>query len=229
MAAAFTERPARLAGEPVNSERSMVNRPLQALPAFILNVSVCCVLALNGCGNNKAAPSFQEEKKRYNEANVQLQNEAGIFTHNRQPFTGTVYSLLPNQRDTMAVGSFIDGKEDGEWRRYFAAGQLMEKRFYSAGKKAGVYEAWWPDGRQRLLYHFSDGEYEGACEDWAENGVLISEMNYHRGHEDGPQKQWYDNGKIKANYVIKDGRRYGLLGTKNCVNVSDSVFNAKGF
>ena len=27
----------------------------------------------------------------------------------------------------------------------------------------------------------------------------------------------------EINYVIKNNRRYGLLGTKNCINVSDSI------
>jgi antitoxin component YwqK of YwqJK toxin-antitoxin module len=49
-------------------------------------------------------------------------------------------------------------------------------------------------------------------------------MNYVMGHESGAQQQFYTDGKIKANYTIIDGRRYGLLGTKNCVNVSDSIF-----
>ena len=29
--------------------------------------------------------------------------------------------------------------------------------------------------------------------------------------------------KNKSNYIIKNNRRYGLLGTKNCVNVSDDL------
>ena len=49
-------------------------------------------------------------------------------------------------------------------------------------------------------------------------------MNYVKGHEEGSQKMYYDNGKIRSNYTIIAGRRYGLLGTKNCVNVADSVF-----
>jgi antitoxin component YwqK of YwqJK toxin-antitoxin module len=53
---------------------------------------------------------------------------------------------------------------------------------------------------------------------------LVKQMNYLKGHEEGPQKWWYDNGKIKANYIIQDGRRFGLLGTKNCINVTDSIF-----
>lgn len=202
----------------------MANKHFGRPVSLILEVSAgALLLLLCGC-DHKAGRSLQEEKKRYNETDLQLKNEAGIFTHNHQPFTGTVYALLPNKRDTLAIGSFIDGKEDGEWRRYFASAQLMERRFYSGGNKVGMYEAWWPNGRRRLVYRFADGEYEGTCKDWAENGILVSEMTYRQGHEEGPQKQYYDNGKIKANYLIKDGRRYGLLGTKNCVNVSDSVF-----
>jgi len=55
-------------------------------------------------------------------------------------------------------------------------------------------------------------------------GKLISYHNFKNGYEEGSQKVWYDNGKIKSNYTIKNGRRYGLLGTKNCINVKDSVF-----
>jgi antitoxin component YwqK of YwqJK toxin-antitoxin module len=101
---------------------------------------------------------------------------------------------------------------------------LMERRFYEQGKKTGIFDGWWPNGHKRLTYHFQNGEYEGNCRDWTDRGVLINDMNYHEGHETGEQRQFYEDGKIKSNYVIKDGRRYGLLGTKNCVNVSDSVF-----
>ena len=56
------------------------------------------------------------------------------------------------------------------------------------------------------------------------NGKLIEELNYLYGYENGSQKVWYLNGKIKSNYVIKNSRRFGLLGTKNCVNTSEEVF-----
>jgi hypothetical protein len=29
---------------------------------------------------------------------------------------------------------------------------------------------------------------------------------------------WWENGLIRANYVVKNGRRYGLIGLKLCVN-----------
>lgn len=162
--------------------------------------------------------------KTFNEATLRLQNVSSVLMQNGQPFSGVVYSLQPNGKDTATVVRFVDGLEDGEWRKYFANGQLMERRYFEKGKKVGIYSAWWPDGKQRLSYHFKAGEYEGTCKEWNEEGKLIAEMNYRQGHEEGPQKQFYNNGKVRANYIIKDGRRYGLLGTKNCVNVADSVF-----
>ena len=55
-------------------------------------------------------------------------------------------------------------------------------------------------------------------------GKLFHLATYKNGQEEGTQKMWYDNDKIRANYYIIDGKRYGLLGTKNCKNVSDSIF-----
>ena len=75
-----------------------------------------------------------------------------------------------------------------------------------------------------MQYQFESDEYQGTCKEWNEKGLLVKQMNYHQGHELGSQKWWYDNGKIKANYIIQNGRRFGLLGTKNCINVTDSIF-----
>ena len=197
MATVFTELPGRLAAK---------------------GLAAIAVL-LCGC-----SATDKPSMKRFNEATLHVQNVAGVLMENEQPFTGIIYSLAPNEKDTTTVVSFVNGLEDGEWRKYFSNRKPMEKRFFEKGKKVGVYTAWWPNGKLRLLYHFSNGEYEGSCRDWNEEGVLVAEMNYKAGHEEGPQKQFYNNGRVRANYVIKDGRRFGLLGTKNCVNVSDSVF-----
>lgn len=84
--------------------------------------------------------------------------------------------------------------------------------------------AWWENGNKKISYLFDNDEYNGICREWNAEGKLIREMSYKKGYEDGPQKMFYDNGKIRSNYVIIKGRRYGLLGTKNCINISDNVF-----
>lgn len=117
----------------------------------------------------------------------------------------------------------VNGLEEGEWRKYHSNGTLMEQRFYTHGIKTGVLKTWWDNGRLQSLYHFKNGEYDGVCFEWGKTGVMTRRMHYKMGYEEGEQRQWYDDGSVRSNYIIKDGRRYGLLGTKNCLNVKDSI------
>lgn len=185
------------------------------------HVKICMLfMLLQACSGPERAHNI----KMYNSSGLKLHLENGLLLKDGHPFTGIVYTLQPGGRDTAEIISFNQGREDGLWKRYYPGGRLMEKRSFSNGKKVGSYYAWWPDGVMKLAYHFYNGEYNGTCREWNQQGALVKEMNYRNGYEDGRQMEFYDDGRIRANYIIKDGRRYGLLGTKNCVNVSDSVF-----
>jgi antitoxin component YwqK of YwqJK toxin-antitoxin module len=177
-----------------------------------------CVLA---CSQEQRAtlPFFQKEK-------VSSYSKGGIFYANDSIFSGTLYSFYPITKDTMEVVHYLNGKEHGTWKQFYPTGKRKEIRFFVNGKKQGEYKGWWENDKPKFEFHFRDDEYEGTCRSWNAVGILTQELNYVAGHEEGAQKAWYDNGKIKSNYVIKEGRRFGLLGTKNCKNVSDSIFRA---
>lgn len=86
---------------------------------------------------------------------------------------------------------------------------------------------WWSNGNQKFIYHFSDGLQKGVSKEWFESGQLLREMHYANGQEEGSQKMWNEDGSIRANYVVKNGRRFGLIGLKNCKSVNDEeVFTA---
>ena len=189
-------------------------------PARFLNNILLLLCFLPSCSGLKET----DRLPIFNAATRAIRWQNGMAMENNRPFTGIVYTLWTNQKDTMEIVGFRDGKEHGEWKRFYENAALMERRFFSNGRKTGDYVAWWPNGTKKLVYHFEEGEYHGVCREWSESGVLLQEMTYKNGYEDGRQKQFYDNGKIKANYILLEGRRYGLLGTKNCVNVADSVF-----
>jgi antitoxin component YwqK of YwqJK toxin-antitoxin module len=148
----------------------------------------------------------------------------GLLMQADTAFSGTIFSFFSGTKDTAEVSSYNGGKEDGEWRKYYPSKKLKEKRYFKDGSKTGEYLVWWENGNKQLQYFFEADEYQGVCKEWNQAGFLNKIMTYKKGHEEGHQQWWYDDGKIKANYVIIDGRRYGLLGTKNCVNVSDSIF-----
>jgi antitoxin component YwqK of YwqJK toxin-antitoxin module len=187
---------------------------------------VCCIIFI-GCKNPANEQSIHETTQPsllVNQLDSSFINQNGIILWHEKPFTGRIFALYPSSADTAATQEFINGLENGEWKKWYPGHQIKEIRFFDNGKKVGVYTIYWENGNKQLEYHFVNDEYEGLCREWNEAGNLTRGMNYVKGHEEGSQKWWYDNGKIKANYVIINGRRFGLLGTKNCINVSDSIF-----
>ena len=135
----------------------------------------------------------------------------------------TMVTYFPGTTDTLEVRSYIQGTEHGRWLKFYSRGQLMEERFFDHGKKVDTLRIWWPNGVLQAQIPFNNDEYEGETVEWNQAGQMIRRMHHQQGHEEGAQQQWYDDGSVRSNYVIKNGRRYGLLGTKNCVNVADSL------
>ena len=193
-----------------------------ARPA-LLRISTGAVLLLL-CARCHLPEQQGSAGMQINSADSNLNPVNGILYRDNELFTGTVYTLYPGTTDTATIANFVDGKEQGVWKKFYDNGSLKEKRSFENGRKTGEYVAYWENGLQQLQYFFENDVYEGTCREWNRDGTLIKEMNYKNGYEKGSQKMFYDNGKVRSNYTIINGRRYGLLGTKNCVNVSDSIF-----
>lgn len=149
-----------------------------------------------------------------------------VFLDGKQ-YNGFLYQLNPNGMDTLSIEGFKDGLLSGVCRKRFPNGQFMEERHFFNGKKHGKQLAYWPNGHKRFEFTAKDDAYEGELKEWGASGYLYHIGNYVNGQEEGVQKMWYENGKLRANYVIVQGKRYGLLGTKNCKNVSDSLFSRR--
>ena len=56
-------------------------------------------------------------------------------------------------------------------------------------------------------------------EEWYRNGQKAKEFHFTNGKEEGSQKMWESNGKLRANFITKNGERYGLIGLKKCYSV----------
>ena len=153
-----------------------------------------------------------------------IKSQGGITYVEQKPYSGTLYKLYPGTADTLYIRKYLQGKEHGHWKQFHPGNELAEHRYFRNGQKEGEHIGYFPGGQLRFSYQLANDVYEGNNREWNIDGSLILDMNYVAGQEEGSQKVWYDNGKIKANYVIKNGRRFGLLGTKNCLNVSDSIF-----
>ena len=116
---------------------------------------------------------------------------------------------------------YFNGLKEGKAESYYETGVLKEERFYLNNRKHGNHQGWWPNGSMKFDISFENGLTEGESLEWYENGTPYKAFHYLNGQEVGSQKMWQLDGGIRANYVVKNGHRYGLIGLKNCKSVEN--------
>ena len=159
----------------------------------------------------------------FNITDKHFNNHQDTVYYGAHYFTGYRYQLYANG-DTALLQSYFNGVEEGFQRKWYPGKQLAEERFYINGKKEGIHRTWWPDGKQKMFFEAYGDEYDGEFKEWYSSGLLGKFFHYANGQEEGSERLWWDNGTVRANYVIRGGKKYGLIGLKTCVNPNDSVF-----
>ena len=162
----------------------------------------------------------------YDADKTEIVTHRGVTFLGTTPLTGTLFSLNA-KGDTAFITTYRRGKLHGISKHYHSNGRLKSIRHFKEGWKEGEHAGWFGDGKPEFLYHYKNDMFEGNQKEWMENGQLYADLNFEKGQESGSQRVWYVGGKIKTNYVIKNNRRYGLLGTKNCINTVDRVLTKR--
>jgi antitoxin component YwqK of YwqJK toxin-antitoxin module len=147
----------------------------------------------------------------------------GVVLLDGQPYTGTIYTLFPDSRDTARIVQYLVGMEHGIWKQFYPGGKLLDRREFNRGQKVGEVISWYENGQKKLHYYFENDLYEGTGREWNEDGTLVLEKNYHAGHEEGAQHEYHDNGEVRSSYVVKDGRRYSPPAFESSAPASDSL------
>ena len=166
---------------------------------------------------NNTVPNAVIDSK---DAFLQMHQDTIFFQDKK--FSGTIFNLYPNG-DTSMIAHYFNGLEQGLLKKWYPNKQLAESRFFEAGKKMGKHIGFWEDGKPKFEFYFTKGEHDGIANEWYSNGQAYKAFHYTMGYENGSQKMWWENGVIRANYVVKQGRRYGLIGLKLCMTPQDSL------
>ena len=146
--------------------------------------------------------------------------ENGILLYKGTPYTGDLVTYY-NNKSLKSDIEYVKGQKHGAERQWFENSSRAVLRYYNKGLKSGLHQGWWENGNFRFEYFFNDvGEYNGTVKEWDKSGIQIMEFNYQNGQEIGKQRLWNADGSIKANYQVKDGERYGLVGLKKCYQVT---------
>ncbi len=157
-----------------------------------------------------------------NESDKNFSKHQDTIFYKQQFFTGYRVALYPNG-DTAVLQSYFNGVEEGYQKKWYPNHQLQEERFYINGKKEGFHKGWWPNGKEKILFEANGDKYEGEFKEWYSSGLLQKCFHYKNGQEEGSERLWWDNGSVRANYVIREGKKYGLIGLKTCINPYDSI------
>ncbi len=181
----------------------------------------------NECGNKKQ-PVAEISIAKIVPVNYRSVNDSDFTKHqdtlyyHGSYFTGYQFSLYENG-DTAFINSYFNGVQEGTQKKWYANKQLTEERFYINGKKEGIHRGWWPDGKNKFIFEALNNEYNGEFKEWYSSGLLGKQFHYNNGQEEGSQRLWWDNGTVRANYVIRKGKKYGLIGLVTCSHPYDSI------
>lgn len=117
----------------------------------------------------------------------------------------------------------LDGKKQNYAREWFSNGQLKSISFFQQGSLHGEKKIWSLDSGYVLIahYNYSEGKADGLQHKWYNTGELYQELNIENGIEKGRQKAYRKNGDLYANYEAINGRFFGLMRSKLCVQLEN--------
>ncbi len=170
-----------------------------------------------GCFSCKKQ-TIQKQPIVYNKEKFYYVN--GVLHFEATPFSGVLVSYDEVNKTNSSV-EYSNGKKHGIEIKKYTNDSLAEQRFYTKGIKTGIHRGWWRNGTLKFEYPFNKkGAYHGNVKDWYKNGQVYKDFNYANGKESGSQRMWQSDGKIRANFVTKNGERFGLIGLKKCYTIN---------
>ena len=178
------------------------------------SVFYCLLIGIASC-RQAAPPVSKAVMLHVNDPQLHLLN--GVLYYKEALFTGKLSDRW-NGNTIRMEQEYNLGRQQGREVLYYENGRPEAERWFTKGEKDSVHLGWWPNGNKKFEYHFSMGNYNGPFREWYEDGKMLQELIYANGTELSA-KGWRRNGKLYMNYIVKDGRRYGMANANLCYTV----------
>jgi antitoxin component YwqK of YwqJK toxin-antitoxin module len=149
-------------------------------------------------------------------------HQVGKFTFSQdRPARGVVNEYYPSGA-LYRTSRYKDGLLQGVTRTWYQDGAKESERYYDRGEKEGLHIGWWPNGNKQYAYEFSQGMYHGTFKEWYETGKLLHVFEYDHGQE-VRAIGWRENGRTYINFVVRNGKKYGLTNARLCYSLKDEA------
>jgi antitoxin component YwqK of YwqJK toxin-antitoxin module len=144
-----------------------------------------------------------------------LTRQGQIWLFKGEPFTGEVRRIEDD--GVITILPLQAGYVTGVVRGKAPDGTLRREGAFKKSMPVGLHRTWWPDGKKQSENNYLEGIPEGESRTWYANGNPYEVHRYKRGQEYGAQQVWFEDKRLKANYEIRNGRRYGNFGAMGCI------------
>jgi antitoxin component YwqK of YwqJK toxin-antitoxin module len=117
------------------------------------------------------------------------------------------WKLFYASGELFGQGSYVDGLRDGIWQFYNRDGTLAQEGSYRAGEFHGNWIWYYPDGSLHRKEAYRKGEEDGLFQEWNLDGELLLEGDYVEGEKQGFWFSQINDHKEEGVYI--DGMRDG--------------------
>ena len=118
------------------------------------------------------------------------------------PLNGMVYCEFGDN------GFYINGKRDGEHKRWYDNGQLRDLGNYDNGIFVN-YKGWFENGNQ-YIHNVPIKDSISEVMEWYESGQLKTKYNKNGWVKEGEYKEWYENGNVRLISNYKNNKLDGF-------------------
>ena len=162
--------------------------------------------------------SCQENSKQISVLNFDpnLKKTERGWIYKGKPFSGF---MIQEEKDHRIVYQLPieNSKEQGMAKGWYNSGEKLLERFYSDGKREGIFKQWWPNGRLRYLFKYENDVFQGKQIVYFPDGKIREESIYQSGEKEEIQRVWDEKGLLISNYTLKNKKLYGVITVKSCI------------
>jgi len=102
--------------------------------------------------------------------------------------------------------TYKNGKKNGIYEKYYINGKLAIRKNYKNGIENGLYESWYDNGQLTIRCNYKNGKRDSIWEEWNEDGQLIDRSNYKNGILDGISKHYTEDGQLFMEITYENGK-----------------------
>lgn len=118
-------------------------------------------------------------------------NQAIVFSHQTKVIDGILYVV---EKEELFTGKIVD---------YFSNGKVMIELNFINGKQNGIYRRYYENGSLRTEVNYKDDSYHGELKEYHTNGTIARKSQYRNGKKVGTVKVYGMTGGLESEYEAK--------------------------